>query len=61
SENRIDYAQLKETQKATPNQVKIVAPLFAATVGFWSVVAAWALNDENYYVVSRNHRFSYLT
>ena len=32
--------------KATLNIAKTVAVLFAATVGFWSVVAWWALNDE---------------
>ena len=56
--HHLDYETAKQKQiynllcaiendtKTTLNIAKIVAVLFVATVGFWSVVAWWALNDE---------------
>lgn len=37
---------IESDTRQTLSVAKIVAVLFAATVGFWSVVAWWALNDE---------------
>lgn len=37
---------IESDTRRTLSVAKIVAVLFAATVGFWSVVAWWALNDE---------------